>query len=95
MSSTTSWSIAENAAPVTYSLYPNPANDRLFIRLQDSDTHVYYVTITNALGKTVMMLPQPQLQNGIDISGLAPGAYFVQLMDEATKTVSTQKFIRQ
>ena len=41
-----------------------------------------------------MMLPQPDLRNGIDISSLAAGIYFVQLMDKKTKQLSIQKFIK-
>jgi blue copper oxidase len=82
-------------ASIDYSLYPNPATHSLFIQLTNPNVNVYYVTITNAYGKTVMMLPQPQLQNGIDVSSLAAGTYFVQLMDNETKTITTRKFIKQ
>ncbi len=81
-------------ANVSYSIYPNPAADKLFIQLADASTEVYYVTILNASGKTVMMLPQPDINKGIDISMLASGSYFVQLMDRKTKSVTTQKFVK-
>lgn len=87
--------IPEASKETDYTLFPNPATNQLFIRLANPNTGVYYVRVTNVLGKTVLMLPQPQLQNGIDISGLAPGTYFVQLTDSETKTVSTRKFIKQ
>ena len=41
------------------------------------------------------MLPQPEIQNGIDISSLSKGIYFVQLMDKKTKSITTQKFVKQ
>jgi hypothetical protein len=54
----------------------------------------YYVRITNALGKTMYMLPHPQLTNGIDISHFSPGVYMFQLTDEKTKKVITQQFVK-
>ena len=77
-----------------FKLYPNPANEKLFISLNDSTTEIYYITITSIEGRTVMMLPQPQWQNGIDISSLSPGTYLLQMMDKATKSITTKKFIK-
>ena len=34
-------------------------------------------------------------ENGIDISTLKPGVYFVQITDEKTLKTTTQKFIKQ
>lgn len=73
-------------------LYPNPALDRFFVDLKDSNNEVYYLTVFNSLGHTVMMLPQPEVKKGIDISNLAKGIYFVQLMDKKTKSITTQRF---
>ena len=56
---------------------------------------VYYIKINNTTGKTIYMLPRPQLQNGIDISTLAKGIYVLQLTDEKTKITVTKKFIKQ
>ena len=84
----------EVEAPINYALYPNPASQKLFIRLADATTEVYYITVTNVNGKAVMMLPQPEIANGIDISALANGVYFIQLMDKKTKSVTSQKFIK-
>jgi len=73
-------------------LFPNPASDRLYVSFIDPNMQAYYVRIVNALGKTMMMLPQPQLQNGIDISHFPAGVYFLQLTDEKTKKVFSQQF---
>ena len=78
-----------------FSLYPNPASGRLYVSLTDPAMQVYYVTITNSLGRTMCMLPRPQLGNGIDISNYAPGMYMLQLTDEKTKTTISRKFIKQ
>ena len=78
-----------------YTLYPNPAENKLFVRMANPSNEVYYITIYNVQGRTVLMLPQPQIQDGIDIATLAKGEYFVQLMDKKTKSIRTQKFIKQ
>ena len=78
-----------------FSLYPNPAGSRLFVSLEDPAMQVYYVTITNAAGRTMCMLPRPQLAGGIDISAYAPGTYFLQLTDELTKKTTVKQFIKQ
>lgn len=75
-------------------LYPNPATDRLMVSFSDPDMQAYYVRITNVLGKTMYMLPQPQLSNGIDISHFVPGVYILQVTDEKTKKVITQQFTK-
>ncbi len=77
-----------------YTLYPNPAEEKIYIKMNNSNTEVYYVTITNASGKAVMMLPQPELSKGVDLSGLAKGVYVMQLMDKRTKSLTVQKFIK-
>ena len=76
-----------------FSVFPNPATNRIYVNFEDSNASAYYIKIVNALGKTIMMLPKPDLQNGIDISNLSSGIYFIQLMDNKYKKESTQKFI--
>jgi bilirubin oxidase len=85
----------QNATNTNFSLYPNPVNDRLFINLKDSETEIYYVTISTITGRVVMMLPQPEWQNGIDISSLEAGVYTFQMMDKQTKSTTTKKFIKK
>jgi blue copper oxidase len=75
-------------------LFPNPASDRLFVSFADPNMEAYYVRITNALGRTMYMLPRPQLAGGIDISHFAPGTYFIQVTDEKTKKVISKKFTK-
>jgi bilirubin oxidase len=82
------------ANPLTYNVFPNPADDRLYVQLADENAEVYYVTIFNTNGKAVMMLPQPQIQQGIDITTLPRGAYSIQVMEKETKAISTKKFVK-
>jgi bilirubin oxidase len=76
-------------------VFPNPASDRLFVTSPDPTAKVYYIKIINSIGKTIYMLPQPQLSNGIDIGTLAPGVYSLQLTDQDTKTIVTKNFVKQ
>ena len=78
-----------------FSLYPNPANEKLYISFNNQETKVYYISILNIVGKAVLMLPRPELGNGIDISSLSAGTYFVQLTDDKTKYVTVKKFIKE
>jgi len=78
-----------------FALFPNPATNKLYIRFTDANAEAYYITITTMQGRTVMMLPRPQLQDGIDIAKLPAGTYMVQLTDMQTKTVTTQRFVKQ
>lgn len=79
---------------IPFLISPNPSSDRIFIKLDNPEIEVYYITITNVHGKAAMMLPQPEMQKGINISSLAKGIYFVNLMDKKTKSISTQKFMK-
>jgi blue copper oxidase len=85
----------QNPTNTSFSLYPNPANDRLYVNLKDAATEIYYVTISTITGRVVMMLPQPEWQNGIDISSLESGVYTFQMMDKQSKSVTTKKFIKK
>lgn len=87
-------SVAENSSTTSFSLFPNPTNDKLFIKLKDTTTEIYYITITTMQGRVVMMLPQPQWQNGIDISNLESGVYVLQMIDKETKSTTSRKFIK-
>jgi len=93
---TGSTATGEAAAPASdFSIFPNPAHERIFVKMADPSAEIYYLKITDALGRTKLMLPQPQLAGGVDVSGFAAGTYFVQITDRKTKQVTTQKFVKQ
>lgn len=79
----------------SFTLHPNPANDRLFVSFNEAGTEIYYVRIMNAIGRTIFMLPRPNVKQGIDISLLPKGIYYLQLTDEKNKQTATQKFIKE
>ncbi len=85
--------VVEN--PAAFSVFPNPVSDRLFVKMENSNSHVYYMTVFDEVGRTKFMLPKPDVFNGLDISSFSPGTYTIQLMDDETKSVATRKFIKQ
>ena len=70
-------------------VYPNPANDQLFID-GFPDTKKISFTIFDLLGKVVIR--NSVYENFIDISILESGVYFIQMNDE--ENISTVKFIK-
>ncbi|MCW3126774.1 MAG: type sorting protein [Bacteroidetes bacterium] len=88
--------IAEpNTVKPDYTIYPNPSTNQLFISFANTSTSAYYVRIVDALGRTMYMLPRPQLENGIDINGLSAGIYDLQLTDDKTKITVSKKFVKE
>ncbi|RYD51025.1 MAG: bilirubin oxidase [Sphingobacteriales bacterium] len=79
--------------PMTFSVFPNPAQDRLFLQL-DQSRSVYYVWITDRVGRTMYMLPEPEWQNGINISSLRSGLYYLTILEKKTGRKATQSFIK-
>jgi hypothetical protein len=77
-----------------FSIFPNPANDKLFVKMNDETNSVYYITISNVLGKSILMLPEPQVQNGIDISKFSSGNYILTLTDSKNKRRISKPFIK-
>jgi len=53
-----------------------------------------FIGICDAVGRTIMMLPQPEISNGINVAALTKGIYLIKIMDEANKKIITKKFIK-
>ena len=88
-------SIETSSNAFQFNVYPNPARSRLYFNFSDPAYEVYYMRVVNQLGKTIFMLPRPQLQSGLDISTLAKGTYFLQVTDEKTKKTVTKEFVKE
>ncbi len=83
--------ISKVEIPIT--LYPNPAHDKLFVEFKNQAQSAYYVSIKDLLGRTKLMLPNPYLKDGIDISTLSKGVYTISIMEKGSKQVITKTFI--
>ncbi len=95
---TCSISLQVNAASsnvaFNFDIVPNPVTNQLKINLT-SGSEAYYVWVYDAVGRTIMMLPQPNLSTGINVSGLSKGVYLLKVMDKTNKQVITKKFIKR
>ena len=94
LGTTTAVTAAARAA-AGFTMYPNPAQSRLDIGFNTPGASAYYVRVTDAVGRTIYMLPRPQLAQGLDVSQFTPGVYYVQLTDEQTRITTTQSFVKQ
>ncbi|NBX27426.1 MAG: T9SS C-terminal target domain-containing protein [Chitinophagia bacterium] len=74
-------------------VYPNPTKDRIFVQFKDPANSAYYISVITTLGRTVLMLPQPQLQEGIDISNLSKGVYYLLITDQLKKKTITKSIV--
>lgn len=72
-------------------LTPNPANEFLLINAEDRRIKTWM--ILNASGQHVSK-GNYQRDMQIDIRDLAPGMYFLQLLDEEGRNMVTRKFVR-
>lgn len=79
--------------PSAASVYPIPATDRLFVELDDKSASVYYIIIFDMVGRTRYMLPNPDLEDGINIRDLKPGNYVINIIDSHGNRIS-KNFIK-
>ncbi len=80
---------------IKYTIYPNPAKEKLFVEMEDKTNSIYYITVLSLNGKAKLMLPQPELADGIDVSSLATGVYLLQITDKNTKQTVVKQFIKK
>ncbi len=76
-----------------FTLYPNPTHDKLYVKFNEAGQSAYYIRICDAVGRTLLMLPKPDLQTGIDISRFSKGIYTIQLTGDKTKHTTLKSFI--
>jgi hypothetical protein len=67
----------------TFTLYPNPTDDLIYVSKLD------HLKIFNILGNEVTAITEKLGDNGIDVSRLTSGLYFVQ------NTISSQRYIQK
>jgi hypothetical protein len=77
----------------SFSIYPNPAKNSLFIKAKNGFNTLSTIIITDVLGKEIYQFNAVNAELEIDISKLMNGIYIVKLSDE--KEIFTQKFIKE
>lgn len=75
--------ISENNS-ANFILYPNPASTKLYLKNIGNLSEVFELLVINMLGETAISLQtnSDQLENGIDISILKNGLYFISLKSD-------------
>lgn len=72
-------------------VYPNPAHDKLYLRLDYNDAET--IAITNLLGKVIWSTPVTTNEMEIDIHSLGKGVYFISTYSKGG--IITSKFIKE
>ncbi|MGH2665395.1 T9SS type A sorting domain-containing protein [Flavobacterium sp.] len=74
-----------------FNLYPNPTHNVLNIDAKDTIT-ITSISIYNALGQLVLVIPNAQKEKSVDVSSLSSGNYFIKINSD--KGTSNTKFIK-
>lgn len=61
------------------SLYPNPTNDKFFVEIKDDTSKKAEATLTHVSGAVLERRIMNNSRELFDLSGLAPGMYFLKL----------------
>jgi plastocyanin len=84
--------ISNNISSSSFSIYPNPANDLIFIETETSE--LFTMTIFNWSGQILMEYKINDNQT-IDISDLSSGIYFYQIKNSDQTYVTANKIIKE
>lgn len=76
-------------------VYPNPANDYLFVEPEDfsGEPGDYQLTIYDLMGKQILVLNE--LSGAVKIGHLSPGIFIARLTRTGDKKIYIQKFIKK
>jgi len=79
------------SSAISVHVYPNPANDKIYIEL--SDYKNTFVELMSTEGQTLQNFALQSPKTAIDVNNLPGGVYVLKLKNE--KGVATKKFIKQ
>lgn len=80
-------SVEEETEELNIQLYPNPANDKIFIESDDSE---FEITLTDLAGRIILN----QIVNStIDVSTVSEGIYLIQFKSMLTGKISVEKIM--
>ncbi|HRX97493.1 MAG TPA: T9SS type A sorting domain-containing protein, partial [Bacteroidales bacterium] len=75
-------------------IMPNPVQNTLSISLEEQTGFDFGgMRIFDVFGKEVYSIGNLEIKSAIDVSGLAPGVYFVKI--EGENQSATSKFVKQ
>jgi hypothetical protein len=88
--------IAGTTQMINVALYPNPANEKLFVQNQDKPA-ADRIVISDLSGKTVYAIDRPTSGSDgvyeLDINSLTPGMYLIEMYTAGEKAVS--RFVKE
>jgi len=70
-------SIGDVADETSFELYPNPASNLMFVRVPFDDD--YQLSVTSIDGKVLIDMQKDTQKPSLDVSGLEPGVYLIQV----------------
>jgi hypothetical protein len=82
--------LQENSSPLDVTIFPNPANDVLNIKVGTIKENTK-IKIADVIGRIILIT---EYKSQLDISFLEKGIYFVTIQQEG-KTLGTKKIIKQ
>ena len=71
------------------SIYPNPFNNNIFIKVNSSASNIneWTLQLTDVLGRTIYSDPSLNYNNEIDLSNLPSGVYFITVLHNTARAV--------
>lgn len=78
---------------IDFSVYPNPAKEKITIDISNNIANHYLLKITNTLGQIVVSSELNKNVSDIDINNLYRGVYFIQLVNPENNLISIKKVI--
>ncbi|MFI5203867.1 MAG: T9SS type A sorting domain-containing protein, partial [Flavobacteriales bacterium] len=79
--------------PFRFSVYPNPANETLYVNFSEQfDGTIDVLDLTGKLLQSNTVIAQPNFTS-LDISSLNEGVYIIRLTNQNTGNISTSKFV--
>lgn len=78
---------------VGFTIYPNPVKEKLYVK--QFGNNPYELQVIDLLGNKLIFQRMEAEVFGLDISGLAQGIYFVEILNEHQKTIYRKRFLKQ
>jgi Secretion system C-terminal sorting domain len=78
---------------VDMKIYPNPASSQVTLALPESK-EAYQIRLVNTQGHLMYQIDNQAVNPTIDVSGLADGMYFVQILDKRGTVLSVGRIVK-
>lgn len=83
----------QQTSKIKFSVYPNPTNTILNIKVETTRTENYYVQLLDASGRSLQKIILSNNTSVIDVSGFAKGIYQLQVCNKKGDVCHAEKFI--